>query len=54
VKATVIKNEGGIVTRCEIHNGKHKIQQVFTNVYLLIQLAIFRLLGAMMDDMDDC
>jgi len=24
VKTTVIKNEEGIVTRCEIHNGKHK------------------------------
>jgi hypothetical protein len=56
VKTTVIKNEEGIVTRCEIHNGKHKKnQQVFTNiVYLFIQLAIFRLLDAVMDDMDDC
>jgi hypothetical protein len=32
-----------------------KIEQVFTNnAYLFIQLAIFRLLDAVMDDMDDC
>jgi len=55
VKTTVIKNEKGIVTRCEIHHGKQKIQQVFTNnAYPSIHLAIFRLLDAVMDDTDDC
>jgi hypothetical protein len=55
VETTVIKNEEGIVTRCEIHNGKQKIQQVFTNkVHLFIQLAIYRLLDVVMDDTDDC
>jgi len=56
VKTTVIKNEEGIVTRCEIHNGKQKkIQQIFTNnAYPCIHLAIFGLFDAVMDDMVDC